>query len=559
MNSDTDWFTAFRTSKEYAQLFSRPIAYFSAEYAFFEHEQTYAGGLGVLAGDFLREAADQALPVVAIGLYYNQGYSYHEAFSKGEVLKHTISKTPEQAGLIPVVTDTGERLIIQIPLADKALFVQAWLKKLGSVSVYLLDTTISQNDTNNQNITQRLYTSDKETRFKQEMVLGIGGMRLLQALSIHPIVYHLNEGHSALLLYEIAHHEMTRHGKSFLEELRQARDRTVFTNHTLITAGNDTYSKEMVSVLLSQYAKDAQIPVEELVSLGAIQDTSLFSLTTLALRMSGKVNAVSNLHAQKAAVIWPDHPMLPITNGIHLPTWDSDGANIKLLEQHQRNKQQLLSYIAEKTGEQWNQETLLLGWARRMATYKRPLALFADIKRFVSLAAKTNREIKVVLAGQAHESDTDGAAALVQLQELITTTCKGMVVYLPDYRLSLAKMMVSGTDVWLNTPVVGFEACGTSGMKAALNGSLPATTNDGWVAEVNLYGIGWMLDSENVTKSLLDVLERDIVPLYYEDKTHWHENMQHGRELILHEFSATKMLRKYIEYMYTEAIDTQHE
>ncbi|MBP9719052.1 MAG: alpha-glucan family phosphorylase [Candidatus Levybacteria bacterium] len=558
MNTDTDWFASFRTSKEYALLFSRPIAYFSAEYAFFEHEQTYAGGLGVLAGDFLREASDQELPVAAVGLYYKEGYLYHEAFSNEAVLKHTITKLPEEVGLIPVVTETGERVIIEIPMADKTLYAQAWLKKLGSVSLYLLDTNISQNDVTSQNITQRLYTGDKEIRFKQEMVLGIGGMRLLHTLNINPIVYHLNEGHSALLSYEILHHEMTRHKKGFLEAITQSKQRIVFTNHTLIAAGNDTFSKEMVSALLMGYAQQLQIPVEDLLSLGIVQDTSIFSMTSLALRMAGKVNAVSNLHAQKAAEIWSDHTMMAVTNGIHIPTWNCIKNDERLIEEHAANKKVLLSYIAEKTGQQWKEETILLGWARRMVAYKRPLALFEDIQRFIVTARNKGREMNVVLAGQAHESDEEGGKTLAKLQEMITNELKGTVVYLPHYTMSLAKMMTSGTDVWLNTPVVGFEACGTSGMKACLNGSLPCTTDDGWIHGVNLYGIGWMLNSDHINQSLLDTLEKNIVPLYYDQKQQWQENMKHSRELIFNEFTATKMLRHYIEFMYKEAMDTQH-
>lgn len=558
MNRDSDWFNTFRTSKEYALLFSRPIAYFCAEYAFFEHQQTYAGGLGVLAGDYLREARDQELPVVAVGLYYEDGYLHHEAFSQNVVLKHDIGKTPEEVGLIPVVTDIGERLIISIPLQDKPVLAQVWLKKMGSVSLYLLDTNISQNEVSQQGITSRLYSGEKETRFKQEMVLGIGGMRLLEALNISPIVYHLNEGHSALLSFEIAHHEMKRHGKSFKEELDQTRERIVFTNHTLISAGNDTFSKDMVSALLTKYAETIQVPVEELVALGVIKDTSIFSMTTLALRMAGKVNAVSVLHGIKAKEIWSEYPMAPVTNGIHLPTWDCIGENTAIFEKHRDNKKKLLAYIAEKTKEAWDENTLLLGWGRRMVSYKRPFALFDDLEKFVALAKNTEKTVKVVLAGQAHESDIEGAETLKKIQELIETTLKGYVVYLPDYNVSLAKLMTSGVDVWLNTPVVGYEACGTSGMKAALNGTLPCSTNDGWIYEANLYKIGWLLDSDHITPSIMDTIQNQIVPLYYGDKKSWEENMKNARELIQNDFSATKMLRKYIETMYKDAIDTQH-
>jgi len=558
MNNDTAWFNTFKTSKEYAVLSSRPIAYFCAEYAFFEHQQTYAGGLGVLAGDYLREATDQQIPLVAVGIYYREGYLHHEAFSGNVVLKHNTDRTAEEIGLIPVLELSGKRLFISLPIGDKTVYLQAWKKQMGTVTLYLLDTNVSQNDVSERNITSRLYTSDKEIRLKQEMVLGIGGMRLLEILQISPIVYHMNEGHSAFLSFEMAHHEMQRHKKSFLEELDQTKQRIVFTNHTLVAAGNDTFSKDAVSALLKKYAEEIQVPVEDLVSLGVIPESSMFSLTTLALRMASKTNAVSRLHAKKALDIWPTNQMIAITNGIHIPTWDGIENDTQMTEKHRQQKLALLEFIAEITGVHWESDIFLLGWARRMVGYKRPLALLDDIQKFKTLAGSEKRPIHVVFAGQAHEGDTEGAEVLKILQQHIEGDLKEHVIYLPDYTISLAKRMVGGCDLWLNTPVVGFEACGTSGMKAALNGDLPCSTNDGWIAEVNMYGIGWLLDSDFVNASILDTLEQKILPLYYENKNGWEQNMQHARTLIKNEFSTTKMLRKYIEILYKDAIDTQH-
>lgn len=558
MSIDTAWFDSFLESAEFATLQKRPIAYFCAEYAFFEHEQTYAGGLGVLAGDYLREASDRQIPLVAVGLYYREGYLHHEAFSGNVVLKHNINKTPEEVGLTPVTSPSGDRIKVKVPIEDKQIYVEAWKKEMGSVTLYLLDTNATENEISDRNITSRLYTSEKEQRLKQEMILGIGGMRLLETLQISPIVYHLNEGHSAFLSFEMAHHEMKQHGRSFMEELEQAKQRIVFTNHTLIAAGNDIFTKGVVSALLQQYAQEIQVPVEELVSLGVIAESSIFSLTTLALRMASKTNAVSKLHAQKALEIWPTNTLIPITNGIHIPTWDTLGDAGDILEGHKKQKEQLLEYIAEVTGIHWKSDVFLLGWARRMVSYKRPLALLEDMQRLIRLLGNDDRPVHIVFAGQAHESDTEGAETLMMLQQHIEGDLKGKVVYLPDYTVSLAKRMVSGTDVWLNTPVVGFEACGTSGMKAALNGSLPCTTSDGWVYEVNLDEIGWILESDYVSQSVFDKLEQKILPLYYGDKTAWALSMQKARDLVLREFSATTMLRKYIEGLYKQSIDTQH-
>ena len=557
MNTNS-WFSSFRGTKEYTILSSRPIAYFCAEYAFFEHQQTYAGGLGVLAGDYLSEACDQRIPLVAVGIYYREGYLHHEAFSGNVVLKHNMDKTPEEIDLIPVTQLSGERLMVHVPLGEETICVQAWKKQMGSVTLYLLDTNVSENDISQRNITSRLYAGDKEVRLKQEMILGIGGMRLLETLQIAPIVYHMNEGHSAFLTFELIHHEMQRHSKSFMEALEQSKQRIVFTNHTLVAAGNDIFNKEAVSALLKKYAEQIQVPVEDLVSLGLIPDSTMFSLTTIALRMARKTNAVSQLHAKKATEIWSANTMIPITNGIHIPTWDCVLNDSDIVGKHTQQKRMLLEYIAELTGIHWDENVFLLGWARRMVSYKRPLALLEDLHRFKSMAEHNSRPIRVVFAGQAHEGDTQGAQTLKVLQDYIEGELKEKVVYLLDYTVSLAKRMTSGCDLWLNTPVVGFEACGTSGMKAALNGDLPCTTNDGWVSEVNLYGIGWLLDSDHITQSIYETLEQKILPLYYENKSAWEQNMKNGRALIKNEFSTTKMLQKYIEILYKDAIDTQH-
>lgn len=363
-----------------------------------------------------------------------------------------------------------------------------------------------------------------------------------------------------MLAIEIANHEMKEHKKAFLEELELVKRHIVFTNHTLIATGNDTYSNDLVTALFKQYAGELQVPVDKLVSLGLVQETSIFSMTMLALRMAGTINAVSSLHAKKAASIWTDHPMISITNGIHMPTWDGVGREENIWQTHQKNKRALLELIYKETGEIWDENELLLGWARRIVGYKRPLVLFDDLNRFVAMAKSANRPIRVVFAGHPHQSDEEGMQLLETLKKLIHSDLKGTVVYLKNYNISLAKQMVAGCDVWFNTPVVGFEACGTSGMKAALNGALPATTKDGWVDEVELFGIGWILDTDKIGQSLLDTLEHEIIPMYYEKQkdgfSTWQQHVKNARDLVKNEFSATKMLRNYIEKMYLPAITT---
>lgn len=471
---------------------TRPIAYFCAEYAFDEKVSSYAGGLGVLAGDYLKEASDQNLPVVAVGLMYGD------------------------TNLSPV-------LEIDVPIQDQNIKVQIYKHMVGVIPVYLLG---------HEKITQRLYTSDKETRLKQEIILGIGGLRALVAMGIHPALYHLNEGHSAFLVLELIRHEMTVHKYSFSEALALTKKRIVFTNHTMVAAGQEIFSNDLVSVMLTGYARELGVSVNEIVKLGLVQESSEFSMTMFSLRMSENINAVSKLHAKIASEIWTDHPMVAVTNGIHLKSWDLVGEN--LIEGHERQKQLLISTFG------WPSDTLVIGWARRFVEYKRPLALLENYQRLKNLP------IKVIYSGQPHESDVKGRELLQELMGLLNDN----IVYLPNYNIEVAKKMISGCDVWLNTPIVGFEACGTSGMKAALNGTLPLTTRDGWVDEAELYKIGWLLDNDHLNTNLMDILEFDVVPMYYSNQTLWQTHMRNARDLIKNQFSTSRMLGEYKERFY---------
>lgn len=585
MGQDQLWFEEFRKSKEYELLKKRPIAYFCAEFGLLNNSPTYAGGLGILAADILREAADQQIPMVALGMYYEEGYLHHEMQKDGILLKHPLPKSAENYGFSLVMDNNQQPIIIDIPLEGRLLKVRAFELRLKTARLFLLDTDVAENDQADRKINDRLYITNKEVRFKQQIVLGIAGLRLLEALQIHPAIYHLNEGHSALLAFEVAHHEMNEYKKAFFAELKRAGEHIVFSNHTLLAAGNDTFNNDLVSVLLSDYAKELRVPVSELVALGLVKDSSIFSMTLLALRMSSLSNAVSKIHAQKAAEIWPDHPMMAITNGVHIGTWDKLGPKFQrskdtksqssvnsetvqlwnsstlLWQKHQENKRELLKYIQEKTGNIWDGNHLLVGWARRMVPYKRPLAIFQDKEHLLRLVHDIYRPLRIVIAGSAHESDKEGAQILEEIRLLLTSELGQFVTYLPDYNINLARKLIPGCDVWLNTPVVGFEACGTSGMKGCLNGVLPCSTKDGWMAEVETYGIGWSLENDNISESLLKTLEHQIIPMYYyRDRNGipgaWIENMKNARELILNEYTTTRMLHDYINKLYLPVMNT---
>ena len=574
---DLAWWEQFRSSDAYKRLQTRPVAYFCAEFALTSELKTYSGGLGILAGDIVREAAAQRLPMVGVGLLYGQ-----PAFG------------------LELAVDRGRPLTVKVPIQDRLVTVAAyrWPSTLGrgwwsggdrTVPVYLLTADCADNDSRDRRLTDRLYPSDKERRLQQEIILGLGGLRLLEALKIHPAIYHLNEGHSAFLALEIIRHEMSERLIGFNDALELARQHIVFTNHTLVPAGQDIFSNDMVAANLVKYAEELAVPVDRLVDLGLIRESSLFSMTMVSLRLAGKANAVSRLHAQKAAEIWRDHPMEGITNGIHRQTWDrvanfsehsenSENRNIgesenltlrsseysefsDIWQAHQHNKQLLLDKIRQTTGQSWPDDCLLLGWSRRFVGYKRPLSLFFDPVRLKTICTHPGRPVRLIISGNAHPGDAEGEKLLDHLVRSLlseagqeTPGLRDIVAYLPNYGFDLAQLLTSGCDVWLNTPVVGFEACGTSGMKAALNGVLPISTKDGWMAEIDPLGIGWIIDSDKVSDSLYQTLEHQVIPLYFDHRQEWIKNMASARRLILDRFTTTRTLKEYVEKLYLSAL-----
>lgn len=542
------WFDNFRKSKEYTFLHKKPIAYFSIEYALSDALPTYAGGLGILAGDYIKELWDQKIPAVAVGMYYQKRYGFDPSATDS----NAPLITPELQELVPVVDENNKRVIVTIPLAEGDVFAKAWLWQKDSIKVYLLDTNVEENTEEAKNICLELYAADKDMRFKQEMILGIGGFRLLEALTIQPSLYHMNEGHSALLGLEIIRHEMQKRKIGFESAKKLASHHVIFTNHTLVPAGNDIFSSGMLSIALNRYAGEMNVPVQSLVDLGIITDTHDFSMSIMAMRVAGKINGVSKLHAEVAVKVWPEFSFQPVTNGVHIPTWEAT-------VEHTTGKKNLLQYINKISGNTWGENELLLGWARRFVLYKRPLALFEEIDRFNAIAKSANRPLRVVIAGIAHRSDDGGKELMYTLQQYIENVLKGSVVYLQGYNRTIAKLLLQGCDVWLNTPVVGSEACGTSGMKASLNGALALSTKDGWMAEVDISEIGWEVDSERVTDSLLQILENDIIPTYYSDaSSKWISLQENGKKLIKDCFSTTRMLKDYFETTYLPILTSSY-
>jgi glycogen phosphorylase len=553
MNELTSWFEEFKKSKDFNFLSTKPVAYFSAEYALSDNLPTYAGGLGILAGDYVRELGDQKIPAIAIGLYYQSKYgALDEPHSKPDIFYN-----PEEQGLKPVLDEKNKPVLVEVPIEDHKVFVRAWVWQQNSIPVYLLDTDVEENSHVDRQIVYQLYDADKETRLKQEIILGIGGFRLLEKIGIKPSIYHMNEGHSAMLNLEIIRHEMQERKIGFKEAIALSTHHVVFTNHTLVASGNEVFSKDLFAFLLEKYANEIEVPVADILNLGTIQDSNSFSMSLLSLRLAGKINAVSQLHAQEAIKLWSEYKIESVTNGVHIPSWDNIKENDVVLK-HKDNKKMLLEYIRKESGRDWSENDLVIGWARRMVRYKRPLSIFGEVERLKKIMSGNN-SIRIIMGGIAHQSDDDGREMVNQIKEIIAKEFPDTAVFLDGYNATLSRVLTSGCDIWLNTPVIGSEACGTSGMKAALNGVLTMSTKDGWIYEINTGDIGWDIDNSSVEKSIQDVLEYDVLPMYYsEDKSKWEGLMKNSRELILKKFSSTRMLKEYIEKLYLPVITSSY-
>ncbi len=553
MNNYLSWFEEFRKSEHFSFLQKKPIAYFSVEYALSDVLPTYAGGLGVLAGDYVRELGDQKIPAVAIGLFYQNKYGVLDV---PHAKTNSVPLSPEEQGLQPVMDEDKKPILVAVPIQDREVFVKAWVWQKDSIPVYLLDTDVEENSHVDRQIVYQLYDSDKETRLKQEIILGIGGFRLLEKLKIEPSIYHMNEGHSAMLYLEIIRHEMQKRKIGFKDAISLSTHHVVFTNHTLVASGNEIFSNELFTFLLNRYAAELEVPMTDLLALGTIQESNSFSMSLMSLKLAGKINAVSTLHAKEASKSWSDYKIESVTNGIHIASWDKVKDN-DLPHTHQENKKTLLEYIKKETGQMWGEDELMIGWARRMVRYKRPLSLFGDISRLKNITIKT--PVRIVMAGIAHQSDDDGRKMVEEIKEIMQKELPDTAVFLNNYSVTLARLLNTGCDIWLNTPVIGSEACGTSGMKASLNGTLTMSTKDGWVYEVNTSEIGWDIDSESVEKSILDVLEHNVLPMYYsQDKSHIETLMKNSRSLILEKFSATRMLKEYFEKLYLPTLTSSY-
>ena len=527
------------------------VAYFCMEYGLDTALKIYCGGLGILAGDTLKGAKDNKLPLVGIGLKWKQGYTEQRIDSKGQPFDcyHNFQ--------YPELKDTGVKVSVKIRQNDVACKV--WLcDSYGNAPLYLLDTDLPENA--DKWITGQLYGWFSEERIAQEIVLGIGGVKALQALGHHVDVYHFNEGHAALAGIELIKQKMGG-GQSFQDAWNATRQQIVFTTHTPIKEGNEHHNHE----LLQYMGASLGLSIEQLHRIGGTP----FNMTVAGLRLSRNSNAVAQLHAETANQMWSDvagrSSIVGITNGIHVPTWVDErmqqkfGTNEDMWNAHMAVKKDTINFIKDRSGVALNPESLLIGFSRRAAPYKRSNLIFAYENKLGELL-KTGK-VQIVFSGKAHPLDDTGKAIVHNLVQM-SRQYPNSVVFLENYDMDIGRALTRGCDVWLNNPRRPLEACGTSGMKAAMNGVLNVSILDGWWPEACQHGVnGWAIGDDQVPDNVGAQDERDalaiyqtlvdeVIPTFYNDKQRWLKMMKASIESCTEAFSADRMLREYYDRLY---------
>ena len=529
------------------------VAYFCMEYALDPSLRTYAGGLGILAGDYLKGAKDCGLPMVGIGIKWKQGYSRQMVDEEGR----PYDAYPNYH--YPFLKDTEVKVHVQIRGRDVACKV--WLvDHFGNAPVYLLDTDLPENSDEDKWITGQLYGWFGEERIAQEMVLGIGGIRALRTLEIDADVYHFNEGHAVFAGFELIREKIS-HGMEYLQALQASREEIVFTTHTPVIQGNE---RHYLDRLIYMGANNG-LSFEQMVELGGAP----FNMTVAALRLARTANAVSQLHKETANKMWADverrAPIIGITNAIHIPSWvdpaitEATESDDGLWEAHQKNKHSLIAFIKERTGVQLDPEIMLIGFSRRAAPYKRSSLIFSEWERITHWLE--GGKFQLVFSGKAHPLDDTGKEIVSNLIRMAREYPKS-VVFLKDYDMVIGRVLTCGADVWLNNPRRPMEASGTSGMKAAMNGGLNVSILDGWWPEACEHGInGWQfgdgftsddpeIQDAHDLKALYKVLEEDVIPVYYNDRTRWIKMMRNSILSVKERFGMRRMLEEYYERMY---------
>ncbi len=539
-----------------------PIAYFCAEFGFDKDLPIYAGGLGILSGDTVKQAADENIPFVGIGLLYRGFKAVQKISEDGLQTEDNYLFDPVTSGMEHVYKDEMP-LFIKVHMTEVDVWVRCWKKTFSeNVTLYLLDTETDQNLPSERSITSTLYSGTQEAMLKQQIILGIGGIKMLTALGIHPEIYHMNEGRPNFLHWQLIREMMDTHNISYEVAKARAKEKTVYTNHTLVAAGNQEYSMDLLKVFSKYYADKMKISNDLLLSDGVGPDKSAntFSITRAALNTSSRANGVSKAHSNFSMKLWPEYNWTNITNGVHMPTWQEPsvknavGDPQALWEAHKQQKIKLEAFVKQQTGYGYNPDFLIISWARRLAGYKRLETIFEDIEELRAIIRDEDRPIQLLVSGKAHQGDTYGKQMLQQVIGFMKRELVGHALFIPNYNIEIGQMLTRGSDVWLNTPEVGKEASGTSGMKAISNGVLNLTVAEGWSAEVDWTNAGWVLNPANLSADLYRQLKENVSPMFYTRNSNgvpeeWVAMMQKSI-LLADKFSAARMFKEYREKLY---------
>lgn len=603
------------------------VAYFSMEYGMANVLKIYSGGLGILAGDYLKEASDNNIDLVAMGFLYRFGYFTQQLSLNGEQQVNYESQDFNNLPLEPVKAPDGSNITVQVAFPGRTVVIQAWLIQVGRIELYLLDTDLPENRKEDRYITHHLYGGDNENRLKQEMVLGIGGIRMLEALDIHKKVYHLNEGHAALIGVERVHQYMRNHSLSYNESVEIVRGSSLFTTHTPVPAGHDTFPEELIMTYMGHYPERLYISWEEFVNLGKIRPGDKhekFSMSHLAANLSQEINGVSMLHGEVTKdmfnklweAYYPQELHIGyVTNGVHYYTWTSKlwrklyerefGNNFlsdmsnkgywhkiykiddqEIWKLRQTHRRILVDYIKHRIDTNWikrredpksllaiknnfDEKALTIGFARRFATYKRGNLLFRNLERLAKLVNDAGRPVQFLFAGKAHPADGGGQGIIKQIVEISKRPeFIGKIIFLENYDIALARKLVQGVDIWLNTPTRPLEASGTSGMKAVLNGVMNFSVLDGWWVEGFNPNAGWALDQKRVydnqefqdaldVETIYQTLENEIIPMFYSRNekgvpVEWVQRIKTTIADIAPTFTTKRMMDDYIDRFYTK-------
>ncbi|HXZ05046.1 MAG TPA: alpha-glucan family phosphorylase [Ktedonobacteraceae bacterium] len=614
-------------SQNYPELVNNTIAYFSAEFGLHEALPIYSGGLGILSGDHCKEASDMGLPFIGVGFLYPQGY-FRQSVTRDGVQEASYDKLHfSEAPAIPACDPDGNEIMIQVELPGRRIHAKVWKLQVGRITLYLMDTDVAPNAPNDRELSARLYGGDREIRISQEIVLGIGGVRALRALGISPSAWHINEGHAAFLNLERCR-ELVASGLSFNEAREAVAANSLFTTHTPVPAGNDTFSFDLVDKYFSSYWGQLGLTRDQFMDV-AREDHGWgpsYGMTVLALRLTGQHNGVSALHGAVSRdmwrFLWPgvDADEVPIdfvTNGVHSPSWIAPEMNTlfkrylgedweehvdepelwnaimdipdeELWNIHMQRKEALVSYARgnlkrhhlrlgegaiqmSEFDQMLRSDALIMGFARRFATYKRATLIFRDPERLRRILNNPDHPVQIIFAGKAHPADGPGKALIEQVYRFSRSDAfRGKVVFLENYDIDMARYLVSGTDLWLNNPIRPHEASGTSGQKAALNGQPNCSILDGWWAEGFNGKNGWAIGEEreyhdpNVqdeadSLSLYSIIEEEIVPTYYERGVDgiphaWIAIMKEAIRICAPAFSMRRMVKEYTKRFYIPEI-----